>query len=153
MVEIYVDGASSPQKEHRCGGWGMVVIDGDENVLAEDSGGIPNTTNQVMELFAGIAAVRYVIEHDLTDCTIVSDSEYVVKGINERMANWKRNSWRTNAKKPVKNLAFWQHLYRLWNSIETKPEVKWVRGHDGNKWNEVADKLAVNAKMNVIASL
>lgn len=132
----------------------MVVLDNNE-IVYEDNGGIPQTTNQVMELFAVIAAFKWVSKNRPSSVTIVSDSEYVVKGINERMENWKRRGWRTNAGDPVKNKSFWVHAYGQYNGLIDQGihiDLQWVRGHDGNHWNEYADQLAVEGKMQAITA-
>ena len=69
------------------------------------------------------------------DVHIVSDSQYVVKGITQWIHNWKKKNY-----KKVKNVDLWKELDSL-NSPDTKWE--WVRGHDGNEYNEIADGLAV----------
>ena len=101
-------------------------------------GGEPETTNNRMELTAAIEALnalkgrRSVVLH--------TDSKYVMDGINAWMANWKQRGWKTSAKKPVKNKDLWQAL----DKAAAKHDVKWVwvKGHDGNAGNEMADALA-----------
>jgi len=101
-------------------------------------GGDPETTNNRMELTAAIEALnalkgsRQVILH--------TDSKYVMDGINEWMPNWKKRGWTTAAKKPVKNKDLWQALDEAVARHEI--EWKWVKGHDGNEGNEMADALA-----------
>lgn len=101
-------------------------------------GGESDTTNNRMELRAAIEALnelngpRSVILH--------TDSKYVMDGINEWMPNWKKRGWKTAAKKPVKNKDLWQLLDTATERHEI--EWRWVKGHDGNPGNEMADELA-----------
>jgi len=99
------------------------------------------TTNNRMELTAVIEALRALSRS--CEVEIITDSKYVMQGINEWIANWKRNGWKTAARKPVKNVDLWQQL-----DEEVASHVidwKWVKGHSGNEGNELADKLANEA--------
>ena len=101
-------------------------------------GGDPETTNNRMELTAAIEALnalkggRKVVLH--------TDSKYVMHGITEWMANWKKRGWKTAAKKPVKNQDLWMALDEATQRHEI--QWQWVKGHDGNPGNEAADELA-----------
>jgi ribonuclease HI len=99
------------------------------------------TTNNRMELMAAIRA----LESLKRPCRVrlTTDSQYVQKGITEWMANWKRNGWKTAAKKPVKNADLWQRLDTAIASHDIQWE--WVRGHSGHPENELADELANRA--------
>ncbi len=133
-VEIFSDGACKGNPGP--GGWGALLrSNGNEKPLF---GGEHNTTNNRMELKAaieGLAALKEPCQVDLT-----TDSQYVRKGITEWIHNWKKNGWRTSAKKPVKNGDLWQEL----DALAEKHEVKWhwVKGHSGHRENELADDLA-----------
>jgi ribonuclease HI len=104
-------------------------------------GAEPLTTNNRMELMAAIRA----LESLKRPCRVrlTTDSQYVRKGITEWMANWKRNGWKTAAKKPVKNADLWQRLDTAISGHEIRWE--WVRGHSGHPENELADELANKA--------
>ena len=91
-----------------------------------------------MELKALIKS-REILESD-KEITLFTDSKYVQNGITLWIANWKRNSWRTSSKKPVKNIDLWKALDRL--SRERPICWEWVKGHSGNEGNEIADLLA-----------
>lgn len=134
QVEIFSDGACRGNPGP--GGWGALLrCDGKEKTL---HGGEKNTTNNRMELKAaieGLAALKEPCQVDLT-----TDSQYVRKGITEWIHNWKKNGWRTSAKKPVKNGDLWQELDALASTHEVK--WHWVKGHSGHRENEVADDLA-----------
>ena len=101
-------------------------------------GGEPETTNNRMELTAAIEALNAL--KGPSKVTLHTDSKYVMDGINEWMANWKKRGWKTSAKKPVKNKDLWVALDAATERHEI--EWKWVKGHDGNAGNEEADALA-----------
>jgi ribonuclease HI len=118
------------------GGWG-VVLDSSEQSKSLN-GYDPDTTNNRMELMAVIEGLRALKRP--CDVELVTDSKYVMQGINAWMANWKRNGWKTAARKPVKNIDLWQQL-----DEEVQRHVinwRWVKGHSGNPGNERADELA-----------
>ena len=118
-------------------------------LLAEKWGAEKSTTNNRMELLAVISALEYLpkIQPPGETVTVYTDSQYVQKGITEWIHVWKRNSWRTSNKKPVKNMDLWQKL----DSLAAKFPIKWawVKGHAGNEYNERCDALTQKA----IASL
>ena len=144
-IEIYTDGACSGNPGP--GGWGTVVIaDGNEIHL---SGGEKVTTNNRMELNAVINALQKVQSTESLvnrEITLYIDSQYVKNGITDWIINWKRNGWKTAAKKPVKNQELWIQLDALVSSMNI--EWLWVKGHSGNKYNEICDQLAVEAGQN-----
>ncbi|RLA24823.1 MAG: ribonuclease HI, partial [Gammaproteobacteria bacterium] len=118
------------------GGWGVWLKYADtEKVLY---GGEQETTNNRMELMAAIQALE-ILKYP---CSIKlhSDSKYVLQGITEWMANWKKRGWKTAAKKPVKNEDLWRRL----DEAMQKHTINWtwVKGHSGNVGNEKADQLA-----------
>ena len=136
-AEIYTDGACRGNPGR--GGWGAVLrYKGHEKILY---GAEPLTTNNRMELMAAIRA----LESLKRPCRVrlTTDSQYVQKGITEWMANWKRNGWKTAAKKPVKNADLWQRLDTAISGHQVQWE--WVRGHSGHPENELADELANKA--------
>jgi len=133
-INIYTDGACKGNPGP--GGWGAVLQYGDHS--KELFGGALDTTNNRMELMAAIEALAALKE----SCEIVltTDSQYVRKGITEWLAGWKRNGWKTSAKKPVKNDDLWKRL-----DVQTarhQIQWKWVKGHSGHPGNELADELA-----------
>jgi ribonuclease HI len=91
-----------------------------------------------MELTAAIQSLKALKTH--CDVTVVTDSNYVVKGMTEWLHGWKKNGWRTSGKQPVKNMELWKDL----ESAASRHSVKWkwVRGHAGHPENERADQLA-----------
>jgi len=133
-IEIYTDGACRGNPGR--GGWGVLLRMGTHE--KELWGGELETTNNRMELTAVIRALealkRPVAAH------IHTDSQYVMKGMQEWIHNWKRNGWRTADKKPVKNADLWQVLDEL--AARHRLQWTWVRGHAGHAENERADSLA-----------
>jgi len=132
-IEIWTDGGC--QGNPGPGGWAFVLKAGDQTI--ERSGFDPQTTNNRMELTAVREALRELAAHSewkslLT--TLTTDSQYVQKGITEWIHAWERNSWRTSANKPVKNIDLWS---ALWELARGRPITwSWVEGHAGNQMNE-----------------
>ena len=135
MITIYTDGACSGNPG--IGGWGVVILKNNKEQIFLN-GGDNNTTNNRMELTAAIEALKYF--QNKTDITLITDSKYVKDGINLWIKNWKKNGWKTAAKKPVKNKELWIKLDDLITTHNILWE--WVKGHAGNEHNEKADYLA-----------
>ena len=133
-IFIYTDGACSGNPGP--GGWGALLQYGDHK--KELSGGCEDSTNNRMELTAVIAALGALKRK--SQVVLFTDSTYVKNGVTSWMAEWKQNSWRTKAKKAVKNKDLWQKLDYL--SSQHDIHWQWVRGHAGNLGNERADQLA-----------
>ncbi len=133
-VILYTDGACKGNPGP--GGWGVVLRYGD--VQKTLHGGEANTTNNRMELMAAIKGLSALKRPCAVD--LYTDSQYVRKGITEWMSGWKRNGWKTSAKKPVKN----EDLWRALDAETGKHQVSWhwVKGHAGVPGNELADELA-----------
>ena len=135
MITVYTDGACSgnPGK----GGWGVVILENNKDEIFLN-GGDDTTTNNRMELTAAIEALKHY--QNRKDITLITDSKYVKDGIQSWIQNWKKNGWKTAAKKPVKNKELWVEL----DVLITKHNIKWewVKGHAGNTYNEKADYLA-----------
>ena len=134
QVRAFTDGACSGNPGP--GGWGAVLQFGDHE--RELHGGAPDTTNNRMELTAAIEALKALSEPCRVSLT--TDSTYVKDGITQWLANWKRNGWKTAAKKPVKNQDLWQALDH--ESSRHEIDWCWVKGHSGHPENERADRLA-----------
>jgi ribonuclease HI len=135
----YTDGACSGNPGP--GGWGALLIarEGEETVRERElSGGEPETTNNRMELLAAISALEALNRR--STITIVTDSAYVKNGVTGWIFGWKKNGWRTAAKKPVKNEDLWRRLDEAQSSHDVTWE--WVKGHAGHPENERADALA-----------
>ncbi|AFP31042.1 ribonuclease HI [Marinobacter sp. BSs20148] len=133
-VIMYTDGACKGNPGR--GGWGVVLRWGE--VCKTLHGGEQHTTNNRMELMAAIEGLK-ALKRDC-DVELYTDSQYVRKGITEWLAGWKRNGWKTAAKKPVKNDDLWKALDQ--QSERHRVNWHWVKGHAGVPDNELADQLA-----------
>lgn len=133
-VTIYTDGACSGNPGP--GGWGAILIFGEHR--KEMCGGARHTTNNQMELMAAIEGLDALKLSSLVD--LHTDSTYVRDGITKWIHGWKRNGWKTAAKKPVKNADLWKKL----DEAQKRHEISWhwVKGHAGHPENERADELA-----------
>lgn len=137
-VIIYTDGACSgnPGK----GGWGAVLMCGD--LKKEISGAEKETTNNRMELTAPIEALKLLKKP--CKVKLYSDSAYLVNAFLQGwIYHWQKNGWKTADKKDVKNRELWEEIYRF-TQIH---QIQWikVKGHSDNEWNNLCDKMAVEA--------
>lgn len=133
-LTIYTDGGCEPNPGK--GTWAFVSTD----PYHEQSGSEAQTTNNRMEIMGVLKAVEYALECKADEILIISDSQYVVKGMNEWSVNWKRNNWmKKDGRKwvPVKNTELWKEL----DKHRGKFILQWVKGHNGNEFNEMADIL------------
>ncbi len=144
MVEIFTDGGC--RGNPGVGGWGALLRYGD--VEKELWGGESDTTNNRMELTAVIRSLEAVKRS--IPLRITTDSKYVKSGITEWIHNWKKNGWKTAARKPVKNVDLWKQLDQLVQMHQV--EWAWVKGHSGHRENEIADELA-NRGMDEVSRL
>ena len=141
MIKIYTDGSCPGNPGY--GGWGYVLdykgyrkVGGDHEF---------DTTNNRMELTAVIEALKAI--HDKSIPTVVySDSNYVVKSY-DRLEHWKKGGWQTSSKNPVANQDLWQKLDALASQFNSL-RLQWIKGHNGNKWNEFANDIAQTAANN-----
>ncbi|WP_370311778.1 ribonuclease HI [Sagittula sp.] len=135
----YTDGACSGNPGP--GGWGVLLraMEGGEVVKQRElKGGERVTTNNQMELMAAISALESLTKP--SKITVITDSQYVKNGVTGWIFGWKKNGWKTAAKKPVKNVELWQRL----DAAQARHDVvwEWVKGHAGHPENERADELA-----------
>ena len=133
-VIIYTDGACRGNPGP--GGWGALIKF--DTAEKEIFGGQNNTTNNQMELSAAIEGLSILKEP--CNVELFTDSKYVMDGITQWIQNWKKNNWKTSAKKDVKNKALWQQLDHLMAYHQV--QWHWVKGHSGDPGNETADFLA-----------
>ena len=133
-VIIYTDGACKGNPGP--GGWGVLLRY--KGTTKELFGGESETTNNRMELMAAIKGLEVL--NRPCKVKLNTDSKYVLQGITEWMANWKKRGWKTANKQPVKNEDLWRRL----DSALQRHEVEWiwVKGHSGDHGNEKADLLA-----------
>lgn len=140
-VIIYSDGGAKPNPGP--GGWAALLIYGENQ--SELSGGEAQTTNNQMELTAAIKALEALTRP--CDVDFYTDSQYLRQGITEWINGWRKNGWKTSAKKPVLNQALWIRL----DELNRKHTVRWhwTRGHAGDRFNERVDQLATEARLNL----
>lgn len=139
MIEVYTDGACRGNgKSDAVGGWGFYLLDKSTGGSAEFFGGEKGTTNNKMELQAAIEALKYIDNNlsfdDKMRVKIYTDSNYVYQGITTWINGWIRKGW-----KDVKNVEQWKELMDLNSPVYT---WNWVKAHQGNEGNEIADLLA-----------
>ena len=136
-VEIYTDGSCLGNPGP--GGYGIFMLyNGHEKKMSQ---GYTLTTNNRMEMLAAIIALESLTRP--CEINLTTDSQYVKQGIESWVANWKKRGWKTSAKKPVKNVDLWKRLDEACNRHTIT--WKWVKGHSGNKYNEIVDDLARDA--------
>jgi len=136
-VEIYTDGSCLGNPGP--GGYGIFMLyNGHEKKMSQ---GYTLTTNNRMEMLAAIIALESLTHP--CEINLTTDSQYVKQGIESWVANWKKRGWKTSAKKPVKNVDLWKRLDEACNRHTIT--WKWVKGHSGNKYNEIVDDLARDA--------
>jgi ribonuclease HI len=138
-VLVWTDGAC--RRNPGPGGWAALVC-WDDGVTEEYSGGLPHTTNNIMEMTAALEGLRGV--PDGSRVCVVTDSRYLHDGMTSWITGWKRRGWTTAAGAPVKNRDIWIALER---AVAAHEAVRWawVKGHVGHALNERADVLAVAA--------
>lgn len=155
-MKVYTDGSCIPNPGP--GGWACVIVDCDEAVFDKEpptkkklrpgvnsvivyvlSGSQPHSTNNQMELTAATEAVKLFPSKGV----IRTDSQYVKKGITEWICRWKNNGWKTAKRQPVKNKSMWEALDSIYQF--DRVELEWIKGHAGDKYNDIADEYAKKA--------
>ena len=136
----YTDGACAPSNPGPAG-WGAVVIAPDGTTETDHWGFIGHGTNQIAELTAAIEGLSLVPQGEAVE--LVSDSQYVLKGLIEWRSGWERRGFRNSKGEPVANLDLWKKLFAVADARHVT--TRWVRGHNGDVHNERADALANRA--------
>jgi len=145
-LKVFTDGGCSGNPGP--GGWAYVLVlktfQG-ERIIGQHKGWEKETTNNRMELMAVISALKAIkiMDNIPRHALVCTDSQYVQKGITEWIQNWKKNSWRTSDKKPVKNQDLWIELDALAAGLSL--DWEWVKGHAGNTYNELCDQMTQEA--------
>ena len=134
-IKVYTDGACKGNPGP--GGWGVYIQSNEDE--KELYGGNPETTNNQMEMQAALEALKHLKDKDEV-IELYTDSNYLRQGITEWIHKWKKNNWRTAAKKPVANRDLWIEISDLNEKMTV--EWNWVKGHAGDPGNERADELA-----------
>ena len=137
MIKIYTDGSCLENPGN--GGWAAIIIN--DKKKTQIKGSKKNTTNNQMELFAPIKALKKITKGSKVQ--IFTDSKYVKLGITEWIHNWKKNGWKTANKQKVKNKELWTELDLLSNEFEIK--WSWVKAHSTDKLNNEVDLIAREA--------
>ncbi len=136
-LTIYTDGGCEPNPGKGC--WSFYCVE----TKYSKTGWNNKTTNNVMEMMGVIEAIKYAQSRGASVINIKSDSQYVVKGFNEWSVSWKKNGWRkrennyTGYSSPIANVEYWKQLDTLREGVC----LRWVKGHMGDFYNELADKL------------
>lgn len=136
-VTLYTDGACRGNPGP--GGWGVILRH--QSTDKTLYGGELLTTNNRMEMMAAIQGLKALKRP--CKVQIYTDSKYLMQGMQEWLAAWKRNQWKNSKKEPVKNMDLWQELDRL--AEQHTVSWSWVKGHSGHPENEAADALANKA--------
>ena len=135
-LRIYTDG--SCLRNPGPGGWAWAIPNG-----IRAAGADPTTTNQRMEITAALEALR---SNPTDDLVIVSDSTYVVKCFTDRWwSGWHRRGWKNSQGKPVANRDLWEPMIEAALADHRRVGFEWVKGHSGDRWNDVVDELATTA--------
>ena len=144
LLRIFTDGACSSNPGP--GGWAAIINLKEETKIL--SGNKLDTTNNYMELMAAKEAVKYFIrkedEHQCDNVRIMSDSAYVVNAINKGwLKKWSKNGWKTKDGNDIANKELWKELHNLLEKDKCgKIKFVKVKGHSGDTFNELADKVA-----------
>jgi ribonuclease HI len=137
-VEIYTDGSCEPNPGP--GGWAAIIMNGKDKKIIK--GFAAESTNNRMELTAALEALRQV---DLSlPVKIYTDSQYLKKGVEEWLANWKARNWKRKSG-VLANIDLWREISD--EISQRKITWRWIRGHAGNPFNEQADRLAEQARL------
>ena len=148
FFKIYSDGSTRGNgKENSVGAWAYIILDKDDNVLYKECRSEVETTNQRMELTAAIEALEYLFYNELCvpfdKVELYTDSAYLCNCYQQKWYNnWLSNGWKNSKKQAVANRDLWERLVTFFEKPEL--EIKKLKGHAGDKWNEVVDTMAQN---------
>lgn len=156
MYHIYTDGACTLNKNDNKyskgkGGHAIIIIK-DNEICFQYAGGRKETTNNYEELYAIYLATKQILNLDGTDYTIYSDSAYCINIFTKWIESWRNNGWRRSRNQTIQNIDIIKKIYYNIFTIKTQEKnVNFckVKGHSSDYYNNLADKLAVEAKENV----
>lgn len=144
MIAMFSDGAS--RRNPGPSGWGVCY--NHEGQWFDLFGGVENSTNGRMEVLAALEAMKAALALPSTQFLLKSDAQYVVRGVNEWLASWKRRDWKKADGKQIEHKDLWVEIDLTLNKLRAagkRFQVEWVRGHNGHVGNERADMLATSA--------
>lgn len=143
MNHIYTDGGCRPTNPGP-GAWAAIVISGADvtktEVIDTMSGFEESTTNNIMEMTAVINALYYAY-NSTGNYKVITDSEYVKKGLTEWLPNWVKNGWKNAKGKPVANKELWMTMNAIYVNVKDKVTITWTKAHANSKGNILADEL------------
>jgi ribonuclease HI len=147
-MNVYTDGSCSAGK----GGYGVVIERGGEIKKYEGNVPIENCTNQKAELYAiyvGLTIIEQENDFQNKEVIILTDSKYCIGCFTEWIQTWSKNNWKTASNKPVCNLDLIYPIYQLIYKLSSKYQIyfQYVKAHNGNEFNELADKLANRGRL------
>ena len=138
-ITLYTDGSCFGNPGP--GGYGLVLEYGEYRII--DAQEFMHTTNNRMELMGVIAGLNKIKERHIP-VTVISDSEYVVKGATEWLQGWKNKGWKNSRLEPIRNKDLWECLDEMMGTFR-EIKFEWIKSHDGHYWNEYCDELAREA--------
>jgi len=130
------------------GGWAFIVLEKKLSAWSElthASGSEEYTTNNRMEMMAGLEALKWLEKRKIANCLIKTDSQYLCHGLQQWLENWKKRKWKTAQGQSVKNQDLWQEIDILQNRLS--PRWEWVKGHSTDPWNQKVDQIARKAAL------
>lgn len=145
---IYTDGACS-QGSTQNGGWGVVVIDNNDEIIKVLSGNKKETTNNEMELTAFLNALKYALDSKEKEISIATDSAYIYNSVTQGwLEAWKSKGWKRPKNKELAHKEIWIKVDYLISMIQDAAKLTFIKvqGHSTNKGNNLADQLAVNER-------
>lgn len=150
ILRIYTDGSASPNPGRAA--WAYLVVDNNDNIIRKFSKSFLLSTNNRCEVMPLIAVLQWLqvnpiqlrAIHSYNKIIITSDSEYLILGVKGRMTKWKANEWKNTSGRVI-NLDLWKKLDNLLPWFKNL-EFNLVKGHSGNKYNEIVDKMAVETR-------
>jgi ribonuclease HI len=150
-IILFTDGACKANGSKRSvGGWAYVLLYESMKKEIRHSNFEQPTTNNRMEIksiLSGLQDIKNRWRYPYPKIAVVSDSKYCIHGASTWMYSWRRNGWKKREKlekiKPLVNVDLWKEMFDLCKIL--KPEFYWVKGHSGNKYNEICDTLSTTA--------
>lgn len=152
-MEIYTDGSSLGNNSNKDtpGGWAFVVVENNKESFHRCDYS-KKATNNMMELQAMIEALMYLQFNKIENCIIYTDSNYVNMGLNIWSKKWVKNGFKSSTGSPVKNVEQWKGLIELKRKLPGI-EIRWIKAHADNQWNNRADYLARTSAENIKESV